>query len=41
MIWLAIGVAAAGYFVGYGLCEIGEAIAAGVKMLAETEVEVE
>lgn len=39
--WLALGIAVAGYCVGYGLGEIGHAISEGFKLLAETSKELD
>lgn len=41
MIWLALGVALSGYFVGAGLKEVGRALTKGFELLAETSKELE
>lgn len=41
MIWLALGIALAGYFVGMGLEEVGRGMSEGFKLLAETSKELD
>lgn len=38
MIWLAMGIAFAGWCIGCGLEEVGKGLSEGFKLLAETEV---